>query len=101
MTEFATAIPSFFDIYHYASLLYKNQVKNYKLEYKKALFGIPKNVVNMYNNGRKQDSKLCNVHYTQLRRQIFVKSAKSCIESAKTAVFPQKRVKNELKGVKL
>ena len=87
MTEFATAIPSFFDIYHYASLLYKNQVKNYKLEYKKWLYDI--------------QIKAVNVHYAQLRRQIFVKSAKPCIESAKTAVFPQKRVKNELKGVKL
>lgn len=55
----------------------------------------------MYNNSRNQADKLCNVHYAQLRRQIFVKSAKSCIESAKTAVFLQKRVKNELKGVKL
>lgn len=69
--------------------------------YKKLLLDIPKNAVNMYNNDRKQGGKLCNVHYAQFRRQYFVKCAKPCIVLAKTAVFPQKRVKNELKGVKL
>ena len=88
MMESDMAITSHSNIYHYATLLCKNQVKSYKLEYKKWQAGIQIDVVKMYNNGRKRAMKLCNVHYAQFERQYFVKYAKACIVTPKCGRVP-------------
>ena len=69
------------------------------MEYKKRHTGIPKIVVKMYNNSRKQAKELCNVHYAQLTRHYFVEYVESLLAMVPMVLLYLRFQKQFIEGI--